>query len=457
MAELNTKTSIVDYLKSIGKPSDYGSRETLYKQSGLEQRLGAFAGSPNQNTNLLNFLQQQTNQSTIAVPTPTPPFPTLTYGQPYMGGTVKFDAQTGAPLSQGQTTTVPTPAPVIPTTSGLSAEALEIEQTLGAGQDTTNIPTTYSAADALSALGVKNYTPDELASQALGSSVFKLFQQGQEVTAQGRTAQSEAEKQDLEAKFESNKTQLEQSLAAKGLAFSGIRADQVQNLVNSLASSKLGVDRETAQRLLEQGQGAQEKFYSIATDIAKQAGEGKKEALRILEAQGLTIGLDGKTLVPTLSAERATSAEESRVVRDEIAQARLELSQSKDTFQKEIATARLDLAYEKFKNIEDRLFTNPQFNSGAQKAGLSLQDFRTLTLDTQNFFVNAPQKQIDSLSEELINVETGDTTKEEFDKLVDASKFAPEVTTYLKTRASAVAPAQTKGYWSNLWGAISGK
>lgn len=455
MAELNTKTSIVDYLKSIGKPSDYGSRETLYKQSGLEQRLGAFAGSPNQNTNLLNFLQQQTNQSTIAVPTPTPPFPTLTYGQPYMGGTVKFDAQTGAPLSQGQTTTVPTPAPVIPTTSGLSAEALEIEQTLGARQSE---PTpTYNAADALSALGVKNYTPDELASQALGSSVFKLFQQGQEVTAQGRTAQSEAEKQDLEAKFESNKTQLEQSLAAKGLAFSGIRADQVQNLVNSLASSKLGVDRETAQRLLEQGQGAQEKFYSIATDIAKQAGEGKKEALRILEAQGLTIGLDGKTLVPTLSAERATSAEESRVVRDEIAQARLELSQSKDTFQKEIATARLDLAYEKFKNIEDRLFTNPQFNSGAQKAGLSLQDFRTLTLDTQNFFVNAPQKQIDSLSEELINVETGDTTKEEFDKLVDASKFAPEVTTYLKTRASAVAPAQTKGYWSNLWGAISGK
>ena len=115
------------------------------------------------------------------------------------------------------------------------------------------------------------------------------------------------------------------------------------------------------------------------------------------------------------------------------------------------------MAYEKFKNIEDRLFTNPQFNSGAQKAGLSLQDFRTLTPDVQNFFVNATQKQIDSLSEELINVETGDTTKEEFDKLVDASKFAPEVTTYLKTRASAVAPAQTKGYWSNLWGAISVK
>ena len=52
--------------------------------------------------------------------------------------------------------------------------------------------------------------------------------------------------------------------------------------------------------------------------------------------QGLTIGLDGKTLVPTLSAERATSAEESRIARGEIAQARLEFRSQKTHSKKKL-------------------------------------------------------------------------------------------------------------------------
>lgn len=438
MVTLNTQSSIVDYLKSIGKPSDYASRETLYKQSGLEQRLGTFAGSANQNTNLLNFLKTQSSQTSIPVPA-TPTSAPLTYGQPYMGGTVKFDAQTGTPLSPGQTTvvppppTTPTPAPT-PTPVGVTP------------------PPTYSAQDALSALGVKNYTPEQLASQALASPQFKLFQEGQGVTAQGQLAVSEAQKAELQTRFEADKTNLENKLAVSGLAFSGIRAEQVESLVNSLASSKLNIDRETAQKLLEQNQNTKEKFYDIVVDVAKQASEGKKEALSILEKQGLTIGLDGKTLVPTLAAINAVSLQESRVAKDELAQARLELSQSKDTFQREIATERLDLAYEKLKNIEDRLFTNPQFNSGAQKAGLSLQDFRGLEPDVQNFFINAPQKQVDNLAEELSNVEFGDTSIEDFNTQVDELKPASPVSSYLKDRAKAVAPAKTDKSWRNLWG-----
>ena len=58
MAEikLNTTTSIVDLMKSLGKPSDYNSRANLYKESGLADRLGSYVGSASQNTAFIKSL-----------------------------------------------------------------------------------------------------------------------------------------------------------------------------------------------------------------------------------------------------------------------------------------------------------------------------------------------------------------------------------------------------------------
>lgn len=61
MAELklNTTTSITDYLKSLGKTADFSSRAQLYKDSGLEERLGKYVSSGAQNTAFLKSLSQQ--------------------------------------------------------------------------------------------------------------------------------------------------------------------------------------------------------------------------------------------------------------------------------------------------------------------------------------------------------------------------------------------------------------
>ena len=170
----------------------------------------------------------------------------------------------------------------------------------------------------------RNYqTPDELAGAALESPEFKLFQEGQGIKGLGISASAEAEKMKLEREATQDTKTINESFGKRGLFFSGMRAEDVKSIVENLASSKLGVDRETAQKLLEQGQGAKEKFYSIASDIAKQAADGKKEALKILNDQGLTIGLDGKSLVPTLSALSGKRAEESQRMSEE----RLRLSE----------------------------------------------------------------------------------------------------------------------------------
>ncbi len=80
---LNVQTSIADYLKSLGQPSDYGYRSTLYAKSGLN--LGAYGGTAQQNTALLNFLRggggnvattpPAAQPAVAATPTPAPSAP----------------------------------------------------------------------------------------------------------------------------------------------------------------------------------------------------------------------------------------------------------------------------------------------------------------------------------------------------------------------------------------------
>ena len=59
MAQLNTTTSIVDYLKSNKQDSSRSARKNLYTTGGLNKRLGDYIGSGQQNTALLKSLQTQ--------------------------------------------------------------------------------------------------------------------------------------------------------------------------------------------------------------------------------------------------------------------------------------------------------------------------------------------------------------------------------------------------------------
>lgn len=54
---LNTATSIVDFLKSQNKPSDFNSRQALYESSGLKDAFGDYRGTAEQNSTLLRRIQ----------------------------------------------------------------------------------------------------------------------------------------------------------------------------------------------------------------------------------------------------------------------------------------------------------------------------------------------------------------------------------------------------------------
>lgn len=277
MATLNTGTSVIDFLKSTGKASDFNSRKSLYEASGLKDRLGDYTGSVNQNTAFLKQLQTS------------------------IGPVLPTGTETPAPVS-----TTPPPQKKESWVGRQSSDFDTVNGVEGGGS-TTNI----GAYDALSALGYSVPTADEVAGKALESTAFKTFQEGQEIKNFGIQSQSAEDKAKLEGQAASDTKKTIESFGSRGLFFSGMREEAVNSIVDALASSKLGVDRDVAQKLLEQGQATKEEFIKIASDIAKDAQAGNKQALDILEKQGLTIGLDGKTLVPTLAAKNAERAERS--------------------------------------------------------------------------------------------------------------------------------------------------
>ena len=61
MANLNTSTSIVDFLKSQGKDSSYTARSQLAKSMGISN----YSGTASQNTTLLKALQKTTGDNTV--------------------------------------------------------------------------------------------------------------------------------------------------------------------------------------------------------------------------------------------------------------------------------------------------------------------------------------------------------------------------------------------------------
>src|SRR3990167_3263147 len=64
----NPKLSIIDYLSSQGKASDFESRKRQYESMGLQNTLGGYRGSESQNINFLKALQTPTPQpSPVAV------------------------------------------------------------------------------------------------------------------------------------------------------------------------------------------------------------------------------------------------------------------------------------------------------------------------------------------------------------------------------------------------------
>lgn len=282
MPPLNTGTSVIDFLKSTGKASDFTSRKSLYDTSGLRERLGDYTGSGSQNVAFLKQLQTQT---------PTLPSSQSTPRDPNFNP--NFALQT--PTASTQPTRDPNFNP------NYALQTPTQTPTAGTAPVTETPDQGMTAYGALSALGYSTPSGEDVAKSALESTAFRTFQEGQGIKGLGIESRAAEERAKLEQTAASDTKKTIESFGSRGLFFSGMREGAVDDIVTNLASSKLGVDRDVALKLLEQGQATKEEFIKIAGDIAKKAQEGNKQALEILKDQGLTIGLDGK-LTPTLAA-----------------------------------------------------------------------------------------------------------------------------------------------------------
>lgn len=285
MAELklNTTTSIVDFLKSQGKPSDSKSLSSLYTSSGLADRLGTYVGSGSQNTALLKSLSSPTVTQTAPTAVDTSSFtPEQLKAYNYAASLAP-----GAQTQQNQTTQ-PQTQPTAPTTIGTSG--------ITADQARASIPQTPSA--------------EEILNSVLSSAGFQNFQQGQQLDKTLATGEAEAQKALFEARSKADTKQFVDSMGRRGLFFSGETQTGLQALAESLASSKLGIDRKLAGDLLRSDLKTKQEIIDQVSDLVKEAQNGRKEAISALEKVGLTV--IGDEVVPTLAARNAELAEANR-------------------------------------------------------------------------------------------------------------------------------------------------
>lgn len=260
---LNSTSSIVDYLGTQNKDSSFAARKKLYNEMGLNERLGDYVGSPTQNTNFLNSLRTPTDK-----PAETPFYPTPT-GAPTPIMTAK-----GAVNTASQPTSQATPAVNVASTP--TAPPVQAPQ-----------PTT--ATEALDTFGYtppKPMTPEEVVAGVEATPQFGLAQEERAATERQAIAKAETEKQALTQTAEENKEEITNTLATRGLASSSFMVEGIQKIADNLATSTLGVDRELAETLLATDRDARGKFLDLAADVVKGATEGNKTELEQLNKMG---------------------------------------------------------------------------------------------------------------------------------------------------------------------------
>lgn len=94
-------------------------------------------------------------------------------------------------------------------------------------------------------------------------------------------------------------------------------------------------------------------------------------------------------------------------------------------------------------------FSSTQFNNGVQNAGVTADAFRGLPYDVQNFYVSAPQAQINTVHDTLAQVAAGSMTPTAAGAWVNSSQITPTMKTYLLRKigevSAGVAPKSGSG------------
>ena len=310
----------MDYLKSVGQANDYTSRSKLATQMGIQN----YTGSATQNTQLLDMLRKGGG----GFPAGTTVDQLLQSGY-QEGDVVSVGGQQVRIAPDGSLVSVnPDGSLASPTTTPTTS---------------SGTPITSTATNTLQSLGLGGVpSTSDLVDQVLNSSEYKLYTEKLGIGTAAAQAGAASAKALLKSKFGAEKASLEQKLAENGLAFSGIRNAQVKGLIDSLASAALGEDRALAVKLLNADVDLKGKVMDLVADLVKEAQDGQKQAISLLNQQGLTINPFTGALTPTFTAQKELAIEERYQQSQEATQRRFEESQAAVTARFEQVQSRLE-------------------------------------------------------------------------------------------------------------------
>lgn len=285
--------SIVDYLKSVGQPTDYASRSTLASSKGIK----GYAGTADQNTQLLNMLRGGATGQPIAQPAGATPGttatakPTPSTASPNpLGGDTELDQLSKTDRNPVQETRY--------------QELLKQQQSSGGGggglgltfnQPTINLPQLYESLYASSGIkDIETQLSDK--TNAYNDRVAKIKDNPylSEGTMTGRLSK-------LQEKFNADTTNIRNDIA--------MRKADVETKLN-LQTKQFDIESNQAKQALDQ-------FNNLLSSGALDGASGEDIA-NITRATGLSssiiqsaIGVSKKKNAPKLNTQVITSTNDA--------------------------------------------------------------------------------------------------------------------------------------------------
>lgn len=101
-------------------------------------------------------------------------------------------------------------------------------------------------------------------------------------------------------------------------------------------------------------------------------------------------------------------------------------------------------------------FTSTQLNTGSAVAGLTIDDFKSLPGEVQNFYINS-KSLANAFTEALASVRNGDASPDQVKQNIQSMNIPDTVKQYLTSQVDATTPGTPEssgGILSNIWGGI---
>lgn len=110
----------------------------------------------------------------------------------------------------------------------------------------------------------------------------------------------------------------------------------------------------------------------------------------------------------------------------------------------------------------DSIFTKTQLNTGASRAGYSVEEFGGFSDDIKNFYINLTNDEAQATTDLFNQVQSGEVNPEDVNAQIDSLAVPQVVKDHLKARVAAAAAGvneggeQGKGFIARTWDAIKG-